>query len=276
MKYINIAAIIEEINPRKLKPLPGFIIKWIEKIIRQEEMNRILTKYSDFQGLDILTKIIEELNIKIEVEGEVNLPENSKCFFLSNHPFGLIDGLVLTKIVGDKYHDLKSIGNEAFMYVPHLRPFIAAVNVFGKNSKAYINALEKIYDSDVPITHFPSGEVSRLYGGKIQDCPWHKSFITKAVSHKRDIVPFYVYGRNSRFFYFMSFVRRVLGIKSNIELIMLPREMFRKKNKTIRIKIGQLIPYQKFDKSFTHWEWADKMRKHVYDLQGNPVNKINF
>ena len=61
-----------------------------------------------------------------------------------------------------------------------------------------------------------------------------KVFITKAVSYKRDIVPFYIYGRNSRFFYIISFVRRVLGIKSNIELIMLPREMFRKKNKTIK------------------------------------------
>ena len=274
MKYINIATIINDINSRKLKRLPGFIIKWIEKIIRQDEMNQILTKYSDYQGLDILTKIIEELNIKIEVDGKENLPENSRCFFLSNHPFGLIDGLVLTKIVGDKYHVLKSIGNEAFMYVPHLRPFIAAVNVFGKNSKEYITALENIYDSDVPITHFPSGEVSRLYNGKIQDCQWHKSFITKAVSHKRNIVPFYIYGRNSRFFHFISFVRRVLGIKSNIEFIMLPREMFRKRNKTIRIKIGQLIPHQKFDKSFSHWEWADKVRKYVYDLKHNPVNKI--
>ncbi len=276
MKYINIATIINESNSRKLKRLPGFIIKWIEKIILQNEMNQILTKYSDYQGLDILTKIIEELNIKIEVDGKENLPENSRCFFLSNHPFGLIDGLVLTKIVGDKYHVLKSIGNEAFMYVPHLRPFIAAVNVFGKNPKEYITALENIYDSDVPITHFPSGEVSRLYGSKIQDCQWHKSFITKAVSYKRDIVPFYIYGRNSRFFYFISFVRRVLRIKTNIELIMLPREMFRKKNKTIRIKIGQLIPHQKFDKSFSHWEWADKVRKYVYDLKHNPVNKIYF
>jgi putative hemolysin len=276
MKYINIATIINDINSRKLKRLPGFIIKWIEIIIRQDEMNQILTKYSDYQGLDILTKIIEELNIKIEVDGKENLPENSRCFFLSNHPFGLIDGLVLTKIVGDKYHVLKSIGNEAFMYVPHLRPFIAAVNVFGKNSKEYITALENIYDSDVPITHFPSGEVSRLYNGKIQDCQWHKSFITKAVSHKRNIVPFYIYGRNSRFFHFISFVRRVLGIKSNIEFIMLPREMFRKRNKTIRIKIGQLIPHQKFDKSFSHWEWADKVRKYVYDLKHIPVNKIYF
>ena len=57
---------------------------------------------------------------------------------------------------------------------------------------------------------------------------------------------------------------------------MLPREMFRKNNKTIRIKIGQLIPHEKFDKSFLQWEWADKVRKYVYDLQASPINKVNF
>jgi putative hemolysin len=276
MKYINITAIVKENDSGKLKSLPGFIIKWIEKIIRQDEMNQILTKYSDYQGLDILTKIIEELNIKIEVEGKENLPENSRCFFLSNHPFGFIDGLVLTKIVGDKYHVLKSIGNEVFMYVPHLRPFIAAVNVFGKNPKENITALEKIYDSDIAITHFPAGEVSRIYHGKIQDCQWHKSFITKAVNYKRNIVPFYIYGRNSRFFYFISLVRRILRIKTDIELILLPREMFRKKNKTIKIKVGKPIPYEKFDRSFTHWEWADKVRGYVYDMVHNPTDNICF
>ena len=112
MKYIDIATFIEDSNSIKLKRMPGFIIKWIEKIILQDEMNQILTKHSDCQGLDILTKIIEELNIKMEVDGIKNLPENTRCFFLSNHPFGLIDGWVLTKIVGDNYHLLKSIVNE--------------------------------------------------------------------------------------------------------------------------------------------------------------------
>ena len=154
MKYINITSIIKESNSRILKRLPGFIIKWVEKIILQEKMNQILTKYSDYQGLEFLPKIIEEFNINIEVLGKENLPENKRCFFISNHPFGIIDGLVLTKIVGDKYHILKSIGNEAFMYVPNLKPLIAAVNVFGRNSKDYVTELENLYITDIPITHF--------------------------------------------------------------------------------------------------------------------------
>ncbi len=256
--------------------MPRFVVKWIEKIILQEKMNQILTKYSDYKGLEIITKIIEELNLTIEIDGKENLPENGRCFFLSNHPFGLVDGLVLTKIVGDKFHVLKSIGNEAFMYVPHLRPFIAAVNVFGKNSKEYITALENTYNSDVPITHFPSGEVSRIYGGKIQDCQWHKSFITKAISYNRDIVPFYIYGRNSCFFYLISSVRRLLGIKTDIEFFMLPREMFRKKNKTIKVKIGKTIPHDKFDRTFSNWDWAEKVRRHVYDLENSSTNNFYF
>ena len=276
MMYINIDTVIRESNSRKLKRLPGFIIKWIEKIIRQEEMNQILTKYSDCKGIEFLPKIIEEFNITIEVDGMENLPESGRCFFLSNHPYGIIDGLVLTNIVADKYGELRSIGNEVFMMVPHLRPLIAAVNVFGRNSKEHVTVLENIYDSDVPITHFPAGEVSRLYNGKIQDCQWQKSFITKATSFKRDIVPFFIYGRNSGFFYFLNLVRRILGINTNIELILLPREMFRKKNKTIKVKIGKPIPYQKFDKIFSPWVWADKVRRHVYNLDRCQANNIYF
>jgi putative hemolysin len=276
MKYINVATFIKDSNSMQLKRMPRFIVKWIEIIILQEKMNQILTKYSEHKGLEIITKIIEELKLTIEIDGKENLPENGRCFFLSNHPFGLVDGLVLTKIVGDKYHVLKSIGNEAFMYVPHLRPFIAAVNVFGKNPKEYIAALETTYNSDVPITHFPSGEVSRIYGGKIQDCQWHKSFITKAILYNRDIVPFYIYGRNSYLFYLISLMRRVLGIKTDIELIMLPREMFRKTNRTIKVKIGKTIPHDKFDRTFSNWDWAEKVRRHVYDLESSSPNNLYF
>ncbi len=167
MKYIDIESVIKDGDSGKLKRLPGFIIRWIERIIMQERMNQILTKYAEYKGLDFLPKIIEEFNLTVVVDGKENLPESGRCFFLANHPFGIIDGLVLTKIVGDKYNELKSIGNEVFMFVPHLRPLIEAVNVFGRNSKESVNSLGNLYDSDVPITHFPAGEVSRFYSGRI-------------------------------------------------------------------------------------------------------------
>ncbi|MCD4744761.1 MAG: 1-acyl-sn-glycerol-3-phosphate acyltransferase [Bacteroidales bacterium] len=275
IKYIDISKIIEENNSQVLNKLPGFVIKWIAKFIRQDEMNRILSKYSDYAGIDFLTKIIEEFNLRLEIEGKDNLPENGKCFFAANHPFGVIDGLVLTRTVSEKYGHLKAIANDAFMFLPQLRPLIAAVNVFGRSPKEYVKALDDTYNSEIPITHFPAGEVSRRYKGKVQDSAWQKSFITKAISSKRDIVPFYFYGRNSRMFYMVYMTRRLFGIKTNIELLLLPREMFRKRNKTIKVKIGEPLPSHMFAKSSSHWDWAQKVRSHVYEL-GNKKSKNNL
>ncbi len=270
-KYIDIAKIIDESNSELLHNLPGFVVKWIAKIIKQDELNRILGKYSDYEGIGFLSKIIEEFNLKLEIEGKENLPKNGRCFFAANHPFGVIDGLVLTHIVSEKYGTLKAIANDAFMFVPQLRPLIAAVNVYGRSSKEYIKALDDTYYSAVPITHFPSGAVSRLKNGKVLDSAWQKSFITKAISSKRDIVPFYFYGRNSNLFYTVYTVRQWFGIKLNIELMLLPREMFRKKNKTIKVKIGRPIQYHMFDESSSQKDWAQKVCSHVYELGSNKI-----
>ncbi len=269
IKYIDIAKIIDESNSKVLHKLPGFVVRWIARIIRQDEMNHILGKYSAYIGVDFLIKIIEEFNLKIEVVGKENLPENGKCFFVANHPFGVIDGLVLTRTVHEKYGSLKAIANDAFMFIPQLHPLIAAVNIFDRSSKECLLALDDTYHSGVPITHFPAGEVSRIYNGKVQDSAWQKSFITKAISSQRDIVPFYFEGRNSRLFYMVYRTRQFFGIKMNIELLLLTREMFKKKNKTIKVTIGSPLPYQMFDESLSHRDWAQKVRSHVY--ASNPL-----
>jgi putative hemolysin len=267
IKYINIAKIIEEKNIKLLNSLPGFLVKWISKIIRQDEINSIINKYTGYFGKDFLAKMIEEFNLKIVIEGKENLPENGRCFFAANHPYGILDGMLLTHIVSEKYGSLKAIANDAFMLVPQLHPFIAKVNVYDSNSKNYLKALNDIYNSETPITHFPAGEVSRMYNRKVQDQAWQKSFITKAISTKRDIVPIYFFGRNSNLFYSIFVLRQLFGIKMNLELLLLPREFFRKRNKTIHVIIGKPISYDMFDNSFSHREWAQNVRLQVYNLK---------
>lgn len=273
-KYIDIAKIINESDSKFLKKLPGCVIRLFALIIKQKEINRILEKYKDSVGSAFLEKMFDEFNLKLEVEGMDNLPENGKCFFAANHPFGVIDGLIITRLVHQKYGDLKAIGNDAFMFIPQLRPLIAAVNVFGRSPKEYLNELEKTFNSNVPITHFPAGEVSRLYNGRVQDSAWQKSFISRSISSKRHIVPIYFYGKNSKLFYAINRLRKILGIKMNLELILLPREMFKKRNKTIKIKIGKPISYTMFDNSFSHWEWAQKLRSGLYEMANKKYKEI--
>ena len=266
MKHIDLASSINESDSAMLKRLPGFIVRRLERLIKQDEINTILDKYADCEGADFHRSIMKEFNITVEIDGLENLPENGKCFFLSNHPFGIVDGLILTKTIIEKYGTFKAIGNESFNFVPNLRPYIALVNPYGKSPKTYVTELEKLYQSDVPVTHFPAGKVSRRYKRTVQDSEWQKSFITWAISCQRDIVPFYFYGQYSNLFYAINRIRRILGIKINLELILLPREMFLKRNETIRLKIGKPISWQKFDDSLTHIQWAQNVRAHIYNL----------
>lgn len=268
-KYINIHKLIKASDSKFLKRLPDFAIYLVKLIIRQNEINRILSGYANFEGVDFLPKIIDELNIKVEIVGKENLPENGRCFFVANHPFGFVDGLILTNTVGEKYGDFRAIGNDVFMLIPHLKGNIAAVNVFGTNSREYILELEKLFKSDIPITHFPAGIVSRIKKGKVEDSDWQKAFIKKAVANQRNVVPFYFYGRNSLLFYFIYIARKTFGISKTLELVLLPHELFNKRNKTIRVKIGKPISYSAFDMSRSHYDWAQFVKKQVYNLKNS-------
>ncbi|MBN1253530.1 MAG: 1-acyl-sn-glycerol-3-phosphate acyltransferase [Bacteroidales bacterium] len=267
MKYIDLEKIFRESNYTFLKKLPVFVRKIFEKILMQDELNRVLTIQENKFGVDFINGTMQDFNITADVTGLENLPENKRCFFVANHPFGIIDGLVLTKIVSDKFGPFKSIANDSFMYIPHMHPVVAAVNSYGKSPKEYIVELEKVYASDFPITHFPAGEVSRPYKKIVEDTVWQKSMITKAVQHKRDIVPFYFHQTNSKLFLNIFRIRKFFRIKTNIELILLPKEMFQKRNGTIKVTIGKPISWKKFDKSKSQFEWAQKLRAHVYKLK---------
>ncbi len=273
-KHLDLAKAIRESDSKLLRRLPKFIINFLRKVVHEDDINNLLIKLDGLEGVDFHNAVLKEFNIKIEIEGEENIPENGRSFFFANHPYGVADGLILTKIILDKFGNFKGIGNEAFKYVPALKPYIAVVNAYGTTGKEYILALEEVFASDIPVTHFPAGEVSRKYKGKIQDREWRKSLVSRAVAHKRNLVPFYFHGHNSKLFHGISNLRRFFGMKTNIELALLPHEFFNKRNKTIKLTVGKPISYEVFDKKHNHQEWTDKVREFVYSLEKQPNNEF--
>ena len=112
----------------------------------------------------------------------------------------------------------------------------------------------------------PAGAVSKRNPVKISDLPWNKFFISKAIKYKRDVIPIHVQAKNSWLFYNIASFRKIFRVKSNLEMFLLPREMFNKRGKTITITVGKPIAYKMFDESRTHLEWAQKVREYVYLL----------
>src|SRR6266498_3442105 len=97
--------------------------------------------------------------------------------------------------------------------------------------------------------------------------PWQKSFIVKAVQHKRDIIPVHFEGRNTNFFYNLAKLRKFLGIKANLEMVLLVDEMFKQRKKLIRLTFGKPIPYTMFDNTKLPADWALTVRNIAYSLK---------
>ena len=100
------------------------------------------------------------------------------------------------------------------------------------------------FQSDKHIIIFPAGVVSKLSNFAIQDMEWNPSFIKKAVQFKRDIIPVRISGRNSILFYTVSTLRRLFKMDFNIEMFLLIREVFNKRNHSINVKFGNPIFYK--------------------------------
>jgi len=179
---------------------------------------------------------------------------------------------VFAKEVGDIFPNVQFIVNDILLNIENLDPIFVPVNKHGKQSSEYVRRIDETYRSEAQVLNFPAGLCSRKVKGQIVDLEWHKSFINKAKKHQRDIIPVYISGRNSGFFYNLARIRALLGIKANIEMLYLPNEMFKQQEKNIDIIFGKPIDYRVLDKRFTPREWAQKIKNHVYQL-GNDREK---
>lgn len=270
-QLIDIERVFASKNPRLLKFIPGFVISYLKRVIHQKEINAALERFKDKMGLDFIDAILDEFGARIIVEGVENLPPHGRYIIAANHPLGGIDGMALMKVVGSVRKDILFPVNDLLLYLPNLRPLFIPINKHGRNTEN-LKIFDDTFASEVAILYFPAGLCSRKVKGKIVDLEWKKTFISKARKFKRDIIPVYMRGRNSNFFYNLANWRVRLGIKANIEMLYLVDEMFKQKDKEILIRFGKPFPHHYFDNSRKDAEWAAFMKDHVYSLAGNSPN----
>ncbi|GAB4300201.1 MAG: 1-acyl-sn-glycerol-3-phosphate acyltransferase [Marinilabiliales bacterium] len=266
---INLREVFKSKNPKLAKKIPGFVFRMIEKLVKQDEMNLILSKHKDKFGLDFVNAVLNEFQVTAICENEEKIPKTGRYIFAGNHPLGALESHVMMKFVGKYHNNIRFLVNDLLLYLKNYSPIFVPINKHGAQSKDAAKQIEETFESDAQILYFPAGLVSRKIKGKIIDLEWKKSFINRAVRYKRDIVPVYLDGKNSNFFYNFANFRKMIGIKSNIEMILLPREMFKQKGKTIRIIFGKPIPWQTFDKSKNANEWAQYVKEVVYQIPSN-------
>lgn len=265
---IDIRQVLKQKSPSMAGKIPGFVVDYLIRTVHQDELNDILSRYRDKQGAAFMQELIGYFDLTLETVNADNLPAEGRYIFASNHPLGGLDGICLSAVIGEHYQGkIKYLVNDLLLYLTNLKSIFVPINKHGTQAKENARLIDEAYASDNQVVTFPAGLCSRKIKGKIQDPEWKKSFIQKAIEHKRDVVPVYFEGKNSNFFYRLANFRKALGIQMNYEMLYLPDEMFRSKHKTYRIYFGKPIPWQTFDSSKKPAEWAEWVRGITYKLK---------
>jgi putative hemolysin len=240
----------------------------VERIIKQDGLNKILTDMGDKKGVDAADIALADLNVSYNALDEGNIPSEGRFIFASNHPLGGLDGMALISLIGHRYDgEIKFIVNDLLMAVKPFDNVFMPINKHGRQSREYAQEIEKQYNGDKQMITFPAGLCSRrLKGGKIGDLTWQKFVVSQAISSKRDIIPVLFDGRNSKFFYRFAKFREKLGIKFNIEMVLLPREMFKCSGQKFDVYFGKPIKWQDLDSKNVRGE-AERIRELVYTLK---------
>lgn len=268
-KYVDIDKIFRDKNPAAHKWTPKFLINYIKNIVHEEDINRFENANHEKFEFEYLDAALKEVNAKITWSGLENIPKEGGCIVASNHPLGGIDGMALIQIVSQVRKDIHFLVNDILTRLENFGSLFIPVNKVGANAAQNLRRIDQIYAGGNVTMIFPAGLVSREIDGVVQDLPWNRSFIRKAVQYQQPVIPVLVEGKLSKFFYRLSRFRKFLGIKTNIEMLYLANEMYKLRSHSTHIHFGKPIAPAVFNNSRKPDEWAECMRSYVYAMGKN-------
>lgn len=269
-KTIDIDNLLRSKMGAKAKFVPRPLVSWLKHIIHQDRVNAYLWESRHLSGTEWLEECVRYLDMTLDIVGMENLParDDGRLYtFVSNHPLGGADGVALGAIIGRHYDGrFRYLVNDLLMNLPGLAPVCIPINKTGNQSRNFPAMVESGFRSDNHMLMFPAGICSRRRNGEVRDLAWKKTFITKSVEYRRDVVPIHFGGQNSDFFYRLANISDRYVKKVNIAMLFLVDEMYKNVHKTFRVAIGKPIPWQTFDRSRTAAEWAQYVQDRVYEL----------
>lgn len=267
MPKIDIGAVLRAKAPRLARWIPRPLVAWLRRTVHEADVNHILENYWELPPQEFVRACFRDWGVTYSMEGLEKLDPRGRYLFVANHPFGGMDGMMLADKLIERFGDARVVVNDLLMHVEPLRPLWIPVNKYGTQNTAYARQMDEAFFGDLPILTFPAGLCSRRIGGVITDTEWKISFLKKAYASQREIVPVFVEGRLSNFFYGVDRLRKALGMKFNIEMLWLPDEMFSQGGKHFRMAAGDPIPVAELQHLGSLREQAEWVRTKTYLLE---------
>jgi len=242
------------------KPLIGLL----RKLLHEKEFVDFAAKNPDISGFDFIDKALEYFNFSYQVTAEEieRIPTEGRVVLVSNHPIGSLDGLAFLQMVRKVRPDVKIVANQILGKLGPLAPTLLTVdNMGGNTAKIQLKAIKKHLGQEGAVIVFPSGVVSRWGREGIKDEAWRSGFIKFSKATRSPILPVYIEGRNSTFFYVLSIIAR------KISTLWLVPEMFKQRGKSIHFHIGKIIPCKGYEGlELNSSELLERFKSEVYGI----------
>jgi putative hemolysin len=247
-------------RPLLLKP----IVSFLRMLCHEKELQQFEADFPHIEGIDFVEHVLAYFNFSYTLRSNEieRVPTSGRLVIVANHPIGSLDGLALLKFIYSIRKDVKVVGNEVLSHLKPLDSLLLPVdNIHGRTARGSIKAIDKHLNNEGAVIIFPAGEVSRFGPKGIKDGAWNSGFVRFANRASSPVLPLFVDGRNSTFFYSLSLIAKP------ISTLWLIREMFKQVENHVAIRVGEVIEHNQYAPlTSDRKKLAKHFRKHVYDI----------
>ena len=253
----------------EMGPLASGFIRTLEKVTGQPKIKKLYVDYIDDNRPNefFWTDALQRLNIcpNLSIDGNFSIPKTGRVLIIANHPYGVVDGLVLCSLVSKVRQDYRIITHQVLRQAPAVMDKILPID-FAETDHALATNLETrkqatnhLKDDGVVII-FPAGGISLApnFVGKAFDTEW-KSFAARLATMKdTTTLPFYFHGRNSIVYQVARRVSMTLGYS------LMFREICKQMDKNIQVTLRQPILSSELNAFANRNDVTDFLRKRTY------------
>ncbi|MCL4409175.1 MAG: NRDE family protein [Gammaproteobacteria bacterium] len=257
-RSVDIQAIFTHYQPEmaaRMSAVQWCFLRWL---LCEKALNKMIRNSNFRSESQFYDQVINQLDLGPKLF-YWRMPETSESpVFVSNHPTGGVDGLVTLGWLTKRFPDLLVVANDALEVIPGLNNRIVKINVFGVPKESVKN-LQAAFQSQRPILIFAAGKTARYQQGKLDDGDWASAIATLARRYRRALVPMHIESHNSGLFYAVHRLRRLLQIKTNYEMLLLPRELLRPRVRhpsiyiDIPVQVQELTATGRTDTTRSQW-----------------------